>query len=132
MHEQDRAAAVLEHMRVSGPYPNTYFIGSKSIRLTFLSQQVRAFNLIWALQEKRCLGKSVAVIGGGLAGMTAALAAQEAGAAVTLYERKADLLHLQRGCQLRFIHPNVYDWPDPESSDAFTRLPWPCASSKCS
>ena len=110
-------------MRVPGPYGNTYFLGSRAIRLTFLSQQQRAFNLIWALLEKRQLGKNVAVIGGGLGGMTAAIAAQQAGAKVVLYERRGDLLHLQRGCQLRFIHPNVYDWPDELSSQPYTRLP---------
>ena len=43
----------------------------------------------------------------GLAGVTAALAARQAGAEVTLLERKPDVLHFQRGSQLRHVISNL-------------------------
>src|SRR5260370_14734759 len=110
-------------MRGPPPYKRVYYLGSHASRLTFLSQQQRAFNLVWALQAKGLLGKRVAVVGAGLSGVTAGLAARQAGAAVTLLERKSDVLHLQRGSQLRYIHPNIYDWPDPTALEPMTDLP---------
>jgi len=88
-----------------------------------LSLQQRAFNIVWVLKTEGLLGQSVAVVGAGLAGITAALAARQAGAVVTLVERKPEVLHLQRGSQLRYIHPNVYEWPVPESLQPFTEVP---------
>ena len=53
-------------------YPNVYFIGGRATRLTFLSQQQRALNLVWALAREGKLQPDtrLAVIGGGLAGVT--------------------------------------------------------------
>jgi pyridine nucleotide-disulfide oxidoreductase len=107
-------------------HPRVYAIGAAASRLTFLSQQHRALNLIWALRVKGELlpETRVAVVGGGLAGVTAAAGAHLLGAKVTLLERKAEILHLQRGTQLRFIQPNIYDWPDAGSENPFTDLPF--------
>ena len=122
------AEGILEHMDVPG-YRGVYLLGRNARRLTFLSQQYRALNLIWALEQTaRLIGPDgrpakVAVIGGGLAGLTAALAANWLGADVTLLERMTELLHLQSGCQFRFVHPNIYDWPEPQASKAVTDLP---------
>jgi hypothetical protein len=93
--------------------------------VTFHSQQLRAFNLIWALFESGVLerGKELAVIGGGLAGMTVAAAARICGCKVALYEKAPQFMHLQRGNFTRFIHPNIYDWPEKGSEDPETHLP---------
>jgi hypothetical protein len=119
----NKAQQILDKMAVSPDRPSVYYLGNKAARLTFLSQQHRAFNLVWALHEKGKLKGRIAVIGGGVAGMTAAVAAHQAGAEVTLLERKSELLHLQRGSHLRFVHPNIYDWPDPKWECSFTELP---------
>lgn len=52
------------------------------------------------------------MVGGGVAGVTAAAAAMLHGARVTLLERSEELLHLQRGCHTRHLHPRIYEWPD--------------------
>lgn len=129
----EQAAKVLEYMQVGDPFPNCYYIGKGASRVTFQSQQIRALNLVWALKEADLLGKGkrVAVIGGGLAGLTAALAARWCDATVRLFEERPDLMHLQRGCHLRYIHPNILDWPDPKAQVPFTSLPilnWGCGS----
>ena len=123
---------ILDLMKVGGSHSNgqVYCIGAGATRLTFQSQQHRALNLIWALKEKwrrenlsNFKSKTVVVIGAGLAGITAALAAKEVGATVTLIERKGEVLHLQRGTQMRFIHPNIYDWPADHAVERMTDLP---------
>src|SRR5215213_4435655 len=114
---------ILDRMRVP-EHPNVYLIGRKAMRLTFLSQQQRALNLVWALhQTQSLLGKEVTVVGAGLAGLTAAFAACKLGANVTLIESKRVPLHLQRGCQLRFVHPHILDWPKEGSANPLTELP---------
>ncbi|NYH18861.1 NAD(P)/FAD-dependent oxidoreductase [Paraburkholderia bryophila] len=104
---------------------NVYWIGRKATRLTFLSQQQRALNLIWALVTSGTLRENsrVAIVGAGLAGLTAAFAAHRLDIKVTVIERKALPLHMQRGCQLRYIHPHILDWPEPQSTSLLTNLP---------
>lgn len=106
---------------------NTFVIGLRSVRQTVHAQQLRACNLVAALFATKRLGceSNVVVIGGGIAGMTAAAAAAVRGAqSVTLLERQPCLLHLQRGNQTRWLHPNIYDWPDHHSLIPRTRLPF--------
>lgn len=90
-----------------------YVLGCLKSPLTFHSQQQRAFNLIWALRETGRIGpdKELVVIGAGLGGVTAAAAALLCGAKVTLLERNSQVLQLQNKNTSRFIHPNLYDWP---------------------
>jgi|GEM_PF-1639849 len=108
-----------------GGLPNTYILGNNARRVTFHSQQRRAFNLIWALFEDGRLkaGDTVGIIGGGLAGMTAAIAAKAKGCRVTIYEQGQTLLPLWRMNNQRYIHPNIYDWPRPGSEIELTSLP---------
>jgi hypothetical protein len=106
--------------------PNTYSIGCYARRVTFYSQQNRALNLIWALFEKSKItsNSSVAIVGGGLAGMSAAVAAMTKGCKVTLFEAEEDLMPIQRGNTTRYIHPNIYDWPSAGSEENETDLPF--------
>lgn len=108
-----------------GPGEPIYVIGSFERRVTLYSQQVRALNLAYALFETRRLsrGAKVAVIGGGAAGVTAALGLAHLGAEVQLIERADVLLPLQHGCRTRWIHPHIYDWPKPGAEDDDADLP---------
>ncbi len=90
------------------------------------AQQQRAFNLIWSLQcvGKLGPGKSVGIIGAGIAGITAAGAAVATGASVRVYDKAASVMHLQDGNQTRFLHPNIALWPDPAFGFPLTELPF--------
>ncbi|HEX5753185.1 MAG TPA: FAD-dependent oxidoreductase [Archangium sp.] len=103
---------VIQHMEVPGER-GLFVVGCFEKRVTLLSQQVRALNIVFALHQNKRLkaGSKVAVIGGGVAGMTAAAAAARLGCDVTLLEKKNALLYILRGNTTRLIHPHVYDWP---------------------
>lgn len=95
-----------------------YILGSFGKRVTFLAQQSRALMLVRALHEKGLLdeitqdpSKSVAIVGGGIAGVTAAAALATTGVKVTLFEAGGELLNLQAGASHRFIHPKMSTWP---------------------
>jgi NADPH-dependent 2,4-dienoyl-CoA reductase/sulfur reductase-like enzyme len=107
---------VLLHMSVATE-PRLYVLGSYETRVTIYSQQIRAFNLAYALASVGQLGANsrVAVVGGGVAGVTFAAAASRMGGTVVLFERRSQILHLLRGCHTRHLHPNVYDWPSRSS-----------------
>jgi hypothetical protein len=105
-------------------FPNVLVIGHGAGQVTVYSQQIRALNLIWALSAQRQLeGDHIVVVGGGVAGVTAAAAAMLHGARVTLLERSEELLHLQRGCHTRHLHPRIYEWPDRTARRAAAGLP---------
>lgn len=104
---------------------NVYLLGNNARRVTFHSQQRRAFNLIWALFQTGKLkkGDRVAIIGGGLAGLTAAIGANAKDCSVTLYEQGQEVLGLWSGNDTRYVHPNIYDWPKTVSEQELTKLP---------
>jgi len=113
--------------------PNVFTLGNFARQVTFSSQQTRAFNLIWALLRTNRLapGRRVAVVGAGLAGMTAAVAALAKECFVDLYEQASQPCPLQRGNDIRFIHPNILRWPEDGSQTAHTDFPflnWTAAS----
>jgi tetratricopeptide (TPR) repeat protein len=99
----------MSHPDLEGPYA----LGCFGSQVTFYRQQCRAFNLIWALFQTRRLepGNSVAVVGGGLAGMTASAAAASKGCRVTMFEKTEQLMSLQRDNRTRYIHAGLNDWP---------------------
>ena len=107
-------------------HPNVLLLGAFAKYATIYAQQVRALNLVAALvRGGRLSGRSrVAVVGGGIAGMTAAAAAAVAGAgSVSVFEREPSLMRLQRNCEKRFVHPHIYDWPSPRAMDNNAGLP---------
>ena len=116
------AANVVDHMQVED---GLYVLGCFERRVTLLSQQVRALNLVHSLRAQGLLehGSSIAVIGGGVAGLTAAAGAARLGCEVTLLERGDATLHLFRGNHTRWLHPNLYDWPKDESDREDAGLP---------
>jgi len=112
--------------------PGLYVVGSLERGVTIYSQQVRAHNLAWALWEihrskKRRVGK-IAVVGGGIAGLTMAacllsLFEKEENVAITLFEQSWDLCPLQQGADVRWVHPQIYNWPRQGSRAPSASLP---------
>jgi hypothetical protein len=115
---------VLERMGVPD-HDGVYVLGCLSSPLTFHAQQQRACNLVWALMATKRLtpAQSMLIVGGGLAGLTAAALACSEGMRVTLVERVTPLYFQDSSSHHRFIHPNVYEWPDPGWSIESTDLP---------
>jgi len=124
MADSANSILIVEQARVNG-LPLTYVLGSYAARVTFCSQQIRAFNLIWALFEQKIIseGSKVCIVGGGLAGMTAAAAAKLKRCNVTIYESGDQLMSLQRRNPTRYVHPNICDWPKNGSEINKTKLP---------
>ncbi|MEV0669374.1 FAD-dependent oxidoreductase [Mycobacterium sp. NPDC050441] len=110
-----------------------YMIGSFDTGITVYSQQVRALNLAWDLIRSETLvtdpgslpGQKIAIVGGGFAGLTlaAALVQKKVPASITLFERRDTVLPLQRGCDSRWLHPHIYDWPRAGSESYSAALP---------
>ena len=102
-----------------------YVIGSFAKSVTVYSQQVRAINLIDAMCGLGRLKRSsrVALIGGGIAGLTAAAALKTIGVSVTIFEKASSLIPVQRNSGQRYIHPRIYDWPIRSIDETNARLP---------
>ncbi|MFL5344493.1 MAG: FAD-dependent oxidoreductase [Hyalangium sp.] len=115
---------ILQQMEVPGE-SGVFVLGCFERRVTLYSQQVRALNLIHSLFVENRLreGARVAVVGGGVAGLTAAAGAAVRGCKVTLLEAQADLLFLFRNSRQRWLHPHIYDWPEEGSTQARAGLP---------
>jgi hypothetical protein len=116
-------------------HPNVFALGTFARQVTFASQQTRALNLIWALFRTARLsaGQRIAVVGAGLGGLTAAVAALTKGCAVDLYDQASQPCPVQRGNDTRFIHPNILRWPDQDAKAAQTEFPflnWTAASAR--
>lgn len=94
--------------------PNAFFIGPYGRRVSFASQQRRALNTVWAMEQADCFsaGDRVAVIGAGLAGVMATVALAARGARVTLYEAESKALALQTLTNHRWVHPSLNFWPE--------------------
>lgn len=92
--------------------PNLFFLGACENRITFYSQQVRALSLVHALAMKSRLKKNerIAVVGAGVAGLTASAACAMHGCRVDLIEKGAGVIPLQSGSS-RLLHPHIYEWP---------------------
>jgi hypothetical protein len=105
------------------PDMELYLIGLAERGITLYKQQVRALNLIYSLHTERLLKATVAVIGGGAAGATAALAAATLGYEVHLFEQRPILFHLQQGCDIRWLHPHIYEWPAAGTDSPYAGLP---------
>ncbi len=101
-----------------------YFLGTFERRITFYSQQVRAFRLVRALHERGMLKPydTVAVVGAGAAGVTCALALALLDYDVALYDPALEVLQLQSASP-RLLHPHIYEWPSPGSLDKSAGLP---------
>ena len=115
-------------------YERVFFLGPYARRVSFSSMQNRALNLVWALQgrDRIAKGDHVAVIGGGLSGVTATAALIELGYTVTIYEDGENVMHRQSSAAHRYIHPTVNRWPEKpvEETTAVPYFDW--VSALCS
>lgn len=108
-----------------------YIIGVNQPGRTIHKQQKRALNLFYAL---RTTGKikentTIAIIGGGIAGLTFASVALRSKTYVKIYETMPSFLPYQKDSKDREIHPNAYDYPIEGSLELRTKLPvlnWGC------
>lgn len=107
--------------------PKLYFVGPFGARVSFASQQRRAINLIWALVHNGVIPKDeevdVAIIGGGIAGVTAAAALLARKCNVWIYEKEGEVLGVQKDAHHRVIHPTINFWPE-EDLSLTTDLPF--------
>jgi hypothetical protein len=131
----EQADAFLESLRIP-PYKTIYGLGCFANNVTFASQQSRAFNCVWALSKCSDALKPqsrVAVVGGGLGGLTTAAALRACEHRVDIYERNSQLCALQRGNDSRFVHPYILQWPDPVCemrTTAFPYLNWTASTTR--
>jgi hypothetical protein len=105
---------------------NIYVLGCLEKGLTIYTQQVRALNLVWSMIEaaETASLQRVAIVGGGFAGLTAAAGLLKKGVPhVSIFERHAALCPLQKGSDIRWVHPRIYEWPDEESELPTAALP---------
>lgn len=118
-----------------------YIVGAFNKGITVFSQQVRALNLVWALIEGCKVNldtedrsgsqsldpsrKQIAIVGAGFAGLTVAagLLKNRVNADITVFEQRDTVLPLQQGCDTRWLHPHIYDWPNPGSEAFSAALP---------
>lgn len=123
--ESDKSKELLEKFKYQKG-DGIYILGCTSPLLYIHAQQQRAFNLAWALSKEKKIKEDcdVAVVGGGIAGLTVAVALAANKVKVKLYERMYRPLVLQRGNLTRFVHPNVARWPDTTSGYPITHLPF--------
>lgn len=101
-------------------------LGTFDHRLTIFDQQVRALNLAHRLHTAKVIpdtSKPVVVIGGGIAGLTFAAGCIWLGQPVVLVERQPVPCHLQRGCDIRWVHPHIYHWPRAGAEQPYAGLP---------
>lgn len=131
---QDRVALFGSASSLPGKH-GISFIGPFGSRVSFASQQARAFNTVWAWSEERDhrSGADVAVIGGGIAGLTTSAILAAKRHTVTLFESHPQLVKHQKNARHRFVHPTVNFWPHqnlvPTTSQPY--LDWYETTSNC-
>jgi hypothetical protein len=127
MNRHDWRNLLRQWFEVPG-YPDVFVLGSFARYVTLYSQQVRALNLVAGLCSTGVIASSrdIAVIGGGVAGVTAAAAAAHKGAHVMLLEASDELINIQLNNRQRWLHPHIYDWPRDHEGDEsrLPLLPW--------
>ena len=120
----DRWRSIIKYTRLPKA-DGVYIVGSFARSVTVYSQQVRALNVVDALCGMGHLSHAtrVAVVGGGIAGITCATALVTIGTPVVVYEKELNLIPLQFDSDKRYLHPHIYDWPLTSVNDVDARLP---------
>lgn len=116
----------LDYFKATDGDESIYAIGLADNLVTIRSQQLRAICLAELLNTKTPIleRKNVAIIGGGIAGLTLSARLLQLGwVDIRIFERLTDLLAVQNGCDTRWIHPRIIDWPHPESRINESNLP---------
>ncbi|MFB9843906.1 NAD(P)-binding protein [Mucilaginibacter ginsenosidivorans] len=122
--DQEKASEYLELFRIT---EFKFIIGIFESGITFYKQQIRALNIFDALKKTGKIPSdknfTIAIIGGGIAGLTFAAAALKSKNKVYLFEEGSQTLNIQAGCTNRDIHPYLYDWPAENATQTRTNLP---------
>lgn len=124
--DRKRADAIEKTFKISN---GLYLVGSLETGVTIYRQQVRAHNLVWALWEiaraSHAEPSSIAIVGGGITGLTVAacVLSRFKKSQVTVFEKHWDFCPLQLGCDTRWLHPRIYDWPQYGSRAPSASLP---------
>lgn len=115
----------IDNFKISNSIENVYAIGLADRHVTIKSQQIRAITLATLMTNQAGTDKKeVAIIGGGIAGLTLAAHLIKSGwRDIVIFERLPELLTVQNGCDTRWIHPNLIDWPHAGSLDEDANLP---------
>ena len=134
--EKERSAERIDRILTATTLPSrpgVFVLGSFDHTVSFYSQQCRALMLARAIHEGIITQhedggavpdtRPIAVIGGGVAGVTIAAALAVSGQSVVLYEAEDDLMMLQSKARHRFVHPHIVRWPDRSALDDSARLP---------
>jgi hypothetical protein len=114
---------ILNRMRIAD---GVYLVGVFVRGVTIFKQQIRSLNLIWALKQAGHISTEtrVGIIGGGFAGLTAAAALlTQRPRELYIFEKRAVFCPLQQGCDIRWVHPHIYDWPAQGSLRPVAGLP---------
>ncbi|WP_157650584.1 hypothetical protein [Burkholderia ubonensis] len=116
----------LDHFKATDGGEPIYAIGLADSLVTIRSQQLRAICLAELLHSATPAQdrKNIAIIGGGIAGLTLSARLLQLGwADIRIFERLNDLLAVQNGCDTRWIHPRIIDWPMSGSKASGSNLP---------
>jgi FAD dependent oxidoreductase len=124
------ASKVLAGYKLATDTP-LYLVGAFNANVTVLSQQIRALNLTWAMVEESTVPtrtdarRKLAIVGAGFTGLTlaAALLRKRTALDITIFEERDTLLPLQQGSDSRWLHPQIYEWPDEGSEASAAMLP---------
>ena len=114
--------------------PRVFDISSRQVNVSIRDQMVRAQQLVRDLRRADPAANRVLVIGMGVAGMTAALSACEAGfAQVCALDAAGQPFALFKGVHSRYVGPFMYEWPSSFHADqtypTHDDTPWKsCAS----
>jgi len=120
----DRYKDQIEHSKFND---KIYLLGNFEKRITVYSQQIRSVNLIAALYKSKIINEKskICIIGAGVAGLTAAISAAAYNIKnVDVYERNVEILPIWRDCKSRWLHPNLYFWPNDGWNNSKTDLPF--------
>lgn len=115
----------IENFRASGvDNKHIYAIGLSDKLVTIHSQQLRALCLAKLLNdeiqdpEKK---NNICIIGGGIAGLTLSLELVKYGwRDINILERLPDFLGIQNGCDTRWVHPGIINWPEQGSDQGYS------------
>ena len=114
-----QAATTVTHMQ------GIYVLGCFDRKKTVFAQQCRAFSMAAMLKYFGYLhpNKRIAIVGGGIAGITLSAALHKLGKVSDVFERTSDLMHIQERSNNRFLSPHIYDWPSEGSTNSDAGLP---------
>lgn len=109
--------------------PRVFDLSSLQSHVSIRDQMVRAQLLVRDLYKSSPQHKSLLIVGMGVAGLTAALAACQLGfERVCVVDAASEPLSLLKGVHARYVGPYMYEWPSPfhgdQSYPSHEATPW--------